>query len=288
MDWIAKFEKSYGKYSISNIMKYVIMLQVGGFILMIIDSSFYYSYLSMDASKILQGELWRVVTFLMEPPSTSPIFIFFALYLYYMIGQSLEQIWGSFRFNIYIMSGILAHVLASLLAYIITGISFPIGTAYLYLSLFFAFAMLFPETKFLMFYILPVKVKYLAILNGVLFGFTVLQGLIPMYADSYYGVIYKANAISAAVSLLNFILFYFTSTTFKRKSRVNVKRMKQFKRELQRAQASNKVYENGAKHKCCVCGKTELDDEKLIFRFCSKCKGNREYCQEHLFTHEHK
>lgn len=288
MDWIKKLEMRFSKYAIPNIMKYIIMLQIGGFILMYLNAQFYYSYLSMDAAKILQGQVWRVLTFLMDPPSTSPIFIFFALYLYYMIGESLERSWGSFRFNLYLLIGILSHVLASLLAYLFTGISFPIGTVYLYLSLFFAFAMMYPETKFLMFYIIPVKVKYLALLNGALFGFTVLQGILPSYTQTYYGIIYQGNAISAAVSILNFVLFYFTSSTFGKVSKARKKQIKKFKTDVKRSMVANKTYEGGAKHKCSICGKTELVDEKLIFRYCSKCSGNKEYCQEHLFTHEHK
>lgn len=288
MDWISKLEKKYGKYAVADIMKYVIMLQAGGFILRYIDSSFYYSYLSMDAAAIFRGEVWRVVTFLMDPPSTSAFFIFFVLYLYYMIGQSLERVWGSFRFNLYLLSGILFHVLASLLAYLVTGYSFPVGTVYLYLSLFFAFATLYPNTQFMLFFIVPCKVKYLAWFNGAFFGYTVLQGILPMYAQSYYGIIYQGNAISAFVSLLNFILFYFGSKMFRKVSSKEMKRIKKYQRDLKKAVASQKTYDGGAKHKCHVCGKTELDDETLEFRYCSKCSGNKEYCQEHLFTHEHK
>lgn len=288
MDWISRLEKKFGKYAVTDIMKYVIMLQIGGFVLMLLDSTFYYTYLSMDASAILNGEVWRIVTFLMDPPSTSMLFIFFALYLYYMIGQSLERMWGSFRFNLYLLSGIVFHVCATILAYLFTGISFPVGTAYLYLSLFFAFATLYPNTQFLLFFIVPVKVKYLAWFNGAFFGYTVLQGILPVYAQSFYGVIYKANAISAFVSLLNFFLFYFGSKMFGKASLKEKKRVKKFHKDIQKAVAMQKTYEGGAKHKCYVCGKTELDDETLEFRYCSKCSGNKQYCQEHLFTHEHK
>lgn len=287
MDWIKNLEKRYGKYAITDAMKYVIMLQIGGFILQYINPSFYYSYLCMDASAIFKGQVWRMVTFLMDPPSTSPMFLFIALYCYYMIGQGIERVWGSFRFNMYLLTGIIFHVVGSMLAYWMTGISFPVGTVYLYLSLFFAFAGLYPDTQFRLFFILPVKAKYLAMFNGLFFGITVVQGFLP--AESYfYELIYRSSAISAFVSICNFVLFYFTTKSFGKVSKATKKRRENFKRELAKSmEAKSRTYENGAKHKCTVCGKTELDDETLEFRYCSKCTGGREYCQDHLFTHEH-
>lgn len=286
MDWILKLEKKIGKYAIPDIMRYVIMLQVGGFVLQMLNPTFYYSYLCMDASAIFSGQIWRMVTFLMVPPSTSYIFVFIALYCYYMIGQTIERVWGAFRFNIYLLTGILFHVLASLLAYMITGISFPMGTEYLYLSLFFAFTLLFPDMEFRWYFIIPIKAKYLAVINGLFFAYTVLQGILPQ--ENYiYEIIYRSNAIAAAVSICNFVLFYFTTRSFHRVSRSTAKRQAQFKKELMKSMQTPSKTPNGAKHKCTVCGKTELDDETLEFRYCSKCSGGREYCQNHLFTHEH-
>lgn len=287
MDWISKLERKYGKYAVHGIMKYLIILQIGGFFIISTSYEFYYYNLSLDASAIMRGELWRIVTFLMEPPTTSLIFIIFAFYLYYMIGESLENIWGVFRFNIYLLSGILFHIIGALLVYFIFGASLPLGTTYLYLSLFFAFAASFPDTQFLMFFIIPVKAKYLGLLNGAFFAYTVLQGILPSYANSANGVYYKANALSAFISILNFLIFYFCSRSFKRKSPKQVMRKKKFQKEVKRAQRPNVTYGNGAKHKCTVCGRTELDDPTLEFRYCSKCSGNHEYCQDHLFTHQH-
>lgn len=284
MDWISNLERRYGKYTIKDAMKFIIILQIGGFVLNFIDADFYNSYLSMNASAIFSGQVWRSVTFLMSPPSMSPLFLFIALYCYYMIGQTIAHVWGDFRFNIYLLSGIIFHILGSLLTYMVTSISFPVGTTYLYLSLFFAFACLFPETQFRLFYIIPVKAKYLAMFNGVYFGMTVIQGLIPQ-ENYFYELYYRGSAISAFVSICNFILFYFTTKSFKRVSRSSRKRKEQFRKALEQTMQGR--YENGAKHKCTVCGKTELDDETLEFRYCSKCSGGKEYCQDHLFTHEH-
>ncbi len=283
MDWISKLERKYGKYAIDGIMKYLIILQVGGYFIVSQSYEFYYTTLSLDASAILRGEVWRIITFLMDPPTTSLIFIVFVFYLYYMIGASLENIWGTFRFNLYLISGIVFHVIGAVLAYWVTGISYPLGTDYLYLSLFFAFVFSFPDVEFRLFFVLPIKAKYLGYLNGAFFAYTILQGILPSYSH----IIYKANAIAAFVSMLNFLLFYFSSSKMKSRSRKQVKQAKKFKSEIKKAQRPTMTYGNGAKHKCTVCGRTELDDPTLEFRYCSKCKGNHEYCQDHLFTHQH-
>ena len=268
MDWLSKLERRFGKYAIPNLMYYIIIMYAGGFILQLINPSFYYQYLSLDASAILHGQIWRIITFMIQPPSTSVIFIIFALYLYYMIGTQLERAWGAFRFNVYFFAGILFHVLAAILVYLITGISLPIDTWYLNMSLFFA---------------IPVKVKWLALLDGAYFLYTVILAFLPSYGGGIFGIIYKANAVAAVVSILNFIIFFLGSRNMKPYSPKQVKRKREFQKKIRPVN----TYANGAKHRCAVCGRTELDNPNLEFRYCSKCNGNYEYCQDHLFTHTH-
>lgn len=283
MDWLSKLERRFGKYAIPNLMYYIIIMYAGGFILQLINPSFYYQYLSLDASAILHGQIWRIITFMIQPPSTSVIFIIFALYLYYMIGTQLERAWGAFRFNVYFFAGILSHVLAAILVYLITGISLPIDTWYLNMSLFFAFAALYPNVQFLLFFVIPVKVKWLALLDGAYFLYTVILAFLPSYGGGIFGIIYKANAVAAVVSILNFIIFFLGSRNMKPYSPKQVKRKREFQKKIRPVN----TYANGAKHRCAVCGRTELDNPNLEFRYCSKCNGNYEYCQDHLFTHTH-
>lgn len=287
MNWIQKLERRFGRYAIRNLMYYIIILYGFGFVMDLIRPDFYYQYLALDAGAILRGQIWRIVTFLIQPPSSSPLFMIFALYLYYMIGQHLEAAWGTFRFNLYFFTGVFFHIIAGFIAYFVTGVSFPIGTSYLNLSLFFAFAAIYPDIEFLLFFIIPVKVKYLAILDGIFFGYTILQAFLPSYGGSVFGVVYKANAIAAGVSLLNFIVFYISTRNFKAHSPAQKRRKRQFKNEIRHTAVNREAAAVGAKHKCTVCGRTELDDPNLEFRYCSKCKGAHEYCQDHLFTHEH-
>jgi hypothetical protein len=267
-------------------MFYVIALYTVGFALSLVAPEFYYQYLSLNIEAVFHGQIWRLVTFLMQPPSSSALFMVFALYLYYMIGRQLEYAWGAFRFNLYFLTGVLFHILAAILVYVITGISFPLGTFYLNLSLFFAFAALYPNEQFLLFMVIPIKVKYLACLDAAYFGYAILQAFLPAYGGSVFGIVYKANALAAVVSILNFLIFYVSTRNMKRYSPKEVRRKKAYKKAVHEARREQH-YEGGAKHKCAVCGRTELDDENLEFRYCSKCNGNYEYCQDHLFTHAH-
>lgn len=179
MNWIQKLERKYGRYAIHNLMYYIIILYIVGYLVDMLNPGFFYSYLSLNVEAILHGQVWRLVTFLAQPMDTSLIFLVFALHLYYMIGQHLEAQWGAFRFNLYFFAGVLFHIIAAFVVYFVTGVSMPIGTTYLNLSLFFAFAAIYPNVEFLLFFIIPVKVKYLALLDGVFFGYTILQAFMP-------------------------------------------------------------------------------------------------------------
>lgn len=288
MNWISKLERKFGRYAIPNLMNYIIILYAAGFVLNLINPTFYANYLSLDAAAILHGQIWRIVTFIIDPPSSSILWIIFALYLYYFIGNQLEMAWGAFRFNLYFFSGMLFHVIAAILVYLLTGISFQLDTAYLNLSLFFLFAALFPDTEFLLYMFIPIKVKWLALIDGLFFFWTVIQAFLPTYGgDAVYGIYYKANAMAAVVSVLNFIIFFLSSRNVKPYTPKQMKRKHDFKKNVKRASRPVNMYANGAKHRCAVCGRTELDDENLEFRYCSKCNGNYEYCQDHLFTHQH-
>lgn len=283
MNWLNKLERKFGRYAIPNLMFYIIVLYGTGFVLTLINPMFYYQYLSLNAEAILHGQIWRIITFIIQPPSNSLIFVALVLYCYYWIGRQLEATWGAFRFNLYFFAGVLFHVIAAIIVYLITGMSMPLGTSYLNLSLFFAFAAMFPDMQFLFMYIIPVKAKWLALLNGAFFAYTILQAFLPSYGGGPDGIVYKANAIAAVVSIMNFLIFFLSSRNMKPYSPKQIKR----KREFQKNIRPETTYANGAKHKCAVCGRTELDDPNLEFRYCSKCNGNYEYCQEHLFTHTH-
>ena len=286
MNWINKLERKFGKFAIPNLMLYVSILYAGGFVLEWLNPGVYYSYLSLDVAAIFQGQIWRLFTFLIQPPNSNLLFVVFTLMLYYMIGTTLEYAWGTFRFNLYYFVGAIFHVLAAILTYLILHVSLPIGTYYLNMSLFLAYAAMYPNQQFLLFGVLPIKAKHLAWLDAAMFAYTILQAFLPAYGGSLIGFYYKANALAAFVSILNFMIFYFATRNTAKYSPKAVKRRHDYHKAVREGQKEQKG-PDGARHRCAVCGRTELDDDSLEFRYCSKCNGNYEYCQDHLFTHEH-
>ena len=132
-----KMERKFGRYAIPNLMYYIVILYAVGVLVQMMAPAFYIQYLMLDARAILHGQIWRVVTFMIWPPSGNLFFNLIAIYLYYNLGMTLERVWGTFRFNVYFFMGVIGHVLAALLIYIITGQVYILTTDYLNFSLFF-------------------------------------------------------------------------------------------------------------------------------------------------------
>ena len=152
---IDKLEKKFGKYAIRGLMKYLIILYAAGFIINAINPDLYGTWLMLDIDKLLEGQVWRIITFIIQSVDTNNIFrILLTLYVNFLFGMMLESMWGSFRFNLYYFSGIFFNALAIVAIYIFTycvlgsGISYPLDLTYLNLTLFLAFAVTFPEQRF--------------------------------------------------------------------------------------------------------------------------------------------
>lgn len=277
MKLLNRLEKRYSRYAIHNLMYYIIILNVVGALLSIITPGLYQTYFSLDIGKVMQGQVWRIFTFLLQPANISGgiNILFFALemYIYYMIGSALENAWGAFRFNLYYITGILFNIIAAAILYMIIPIPYPNGLTYINQSMFFAFAVLYPNMQFLLFFIIPVKVKWLAYLYGAMIGYEVIMSL-------FAGVGGIAHGVSILVALANFFIFFLNSKSYRRISPREIKRKATYRRNVRQVTSITR-------HKCAICGRTEQDDENLEFRFCSKCNGNYEYCMEHLFSHEH-
>jgi len=206
------------------------------------------------------------------------------LVFYYNIGTTLERTWGTYRYNVYIFSGILFTILASFLCF--GYLSFALGdvsgemlsqilllrsmefsTYYINLSIFLAFAMTYPDMQVLLMFVIPVKMKWMAILDLVLLVYMLIAGDV-------------VTKFAVAAALINVGVFYLTTRNLFRMSPKQIKRRAEFRSEVKK---NTKI----TRHKCAICGRTEEDAPDLEFRFCSKCNGNYEYCQNHLFTHEH-
>lgn len=282
MKFFYKMERKFGRYAIRNLMYYIMILYGIGIVIQMLYPMLYWQYLCLDAPSILRGQVWRIVTFLLFPPmgSMAPLgssagslfsdllFNGIALSLYYSLGMNLERTWGAFRFNVYFFMGVLGHVLAALVGYLVFGQRWILTTVYLNFSLFFAFAAVYPNLEFLLFMVLPVKAKVLAIVDGIFFAYNFLMGNM-------------ADRCAIVLSLANFLVFFLMTRNTGRVSPREIRRRQEFKRQ------AKIIPKGGTRHRCAVCGRTEADGEDLEFRYCSKCAGNLEYCQDHLYTHRH-
>lgn len=220
MKWLNKLERKFGKYAIHNlILLLTVSMACVAFFDFIATSSQTVASLSnflyFDRELILQGQIWRLISFVIIPPKTSIIFIIFVLYMFYIFGKSLEDHWGSFKLNIYYLIGILGTVIGGF----ITGFT---TNLYLSLSVFLAFAAIYPDHKILIFFILPVKVKYLAYIDA---GFFVLSLIL-------FPVDYK---LACVLSIVNFLVFFGPDFIKKQKNKQSYRSVqKNFKKEIKK------------------------------------------------------
>lgn len=286
MGFLNKLERKFGKYAISNLSLYLVLCYGIGYLLTLMSSIGSVSFLDMvtlNPALILHGRVWRLFTWVLVPPSRLDLFTIIMLYFYYSIGTTLERTWGTFRYNLYIFSGMLFTIIGAFILYFgyvywghidpsIAGyiISLSFSTYYINLSIFLAFAAVYPNIQVLLFFVIPVKMKYLAYIDVIMLAYSFInnRGLAPK--------------VAIVMSLLNFILFFFATRDYRNISPKEIHRRNEFKKQTAKMRAPGIT-----KHKCAICGRTEEDGDSLEFRFCSKCNGNYEYCQDHLFTHEH-
>ncbi len=259
MDWLEKLEKKWRRYAVSNITIHIIFAQFAAFALIRSETLSEDVFLLIPA-KVLAGEIWRLVTFIAYPPTFSALWAFFAWYLFWFMGGALEERWGDFRFNLFLLIGYALTVTSSFLTP-----QFPASTEFLGVSIFLAFAHLYPEFVIYIFFILPVKVKWLAWLAwaGYIGTFLIATGSVR---------------IMILASLANYFLFFgrdiYLAIRF-RKRRADLK-----------ATARREAVQ--VHHTCRTCGKTDRSDPDLDFRYCSYCLDDHScYCMDHLRDHEH-
>lgn len=288
MRFIDKLERKYGRYGIENLTMYIIISYVLGYALMYINPGAL-SMLSLNVTKILQGQVWRLITWIVYPPSTSsPLwFVIAILFFYYPISASLEHTWGKFKFTLYILSGMIFTVIAAfILHFVMGGVLDGLGgiifsTYYISLSIFLAYSLTYPDMTVLLMFVIPIKMKWMSIVYAAIVIYDVARYFMN-------GAWFMALPIIA--SLLNFVIFFLGTRDFNRYNPKEIHRKNEFRRAVNGGSKTVPFPGNSnavTKHKCAVCGRTEKDDPNLEFRFCSKCNGNYEYCQDHLFTHQH-
>lgn len=286
-----RLRRKLEKYAIPNLTLYLIICYGIGYLMQYLVPAGY-QYLMLDPFLVLKGQVWRLVTWILIPPDSSNIFfVLITLYLYYSLGGLLERTWGTYKYNVYLFSGLLFTILG---AFVLCGYSVlmsaqptmytglyllnngsavyfgQFSTYYINMSIFLACAASIPDVQVLLMFLFPIKVKWLGIVYGIILLVNCIQGGI-------------ATWIVVIFSLLNFLVFFLRSKGKMHLSVGQIKRQQEFHQKMRAAGQTKGI----TRHKCAICGRTELDGDDLEFRFCSKCNGNYEYCQYHLFTHEH-
>ncbi len=325
MQILDKWERRFGKFAINGLMRYVVACYIIGYVIYYIQPSFL-SWLTLEPVYIFQGaQIWRLVSWLLMPPSnTNIIFVVIMLILYYQLGSTLERTWGAFRFNLFIIGDVIISIIVALLMYLIGYYGFhkliffgsSFSTFYINMSIFLAFSVAFPDQRIMLYFFIPIKMKWMGLVYAVLMVY------------EFIAARYMPARVAIVASMATFLIYFLGSRNLRRFSPHEVKRKRDFKQQVNAGRTQNakfrdadpvkksrtgsrntgsrnagsrsgasrggstNVYapKNNGKtpiHKCAICGRTELDDPNLTFRYCSKCNGNYEYCQDHLFTHKH-
>lgn len=252
MAWTDTLERRFGRFAIPGITRGIVALQALVFILVAVNPS-YYAVLELNADAVRSGEIWRLVSYIFLPRTTSIIWIIFALYILWLVGEALEQAWGAFKLNLYIATGIVFMTSAALL------FNAAADGLIFWLGLFFAFATIYPNYTFLLFFILPVKVKWLALLSA---GFLLLQLMSP----------FAALRATVVAIVANYALFFGQHWIHTLRHGAEVK-ARRAKFEAAKLPAEETL------HRCKVCDRTEVSDPRLDFRVAA---DGEEYCVDHL------
>jgi len=258
MTLLDKLQRRFGHWAVPNVTVGLILGQV--FVYMVETAQpGRIPNLALIPALVFQGEFWRLFSFVFEPPVTHPIWALLFWYVFYLMGSALEHTWGAFRYNMYLLLGWAATVGASLLAP-----ESPASVGFLQGSVFLAFAWLYPEFVFYIFFILPVKVKWLALLAWI--GY-----LLAFLAGDW------VDKVLIVASVANFFVFFGKRIALR--VRAGRRRMA--------AQSDRIRSQDKARHQCRMCGITERTHPNEDFRYCSKCEGTQCYCSAHLRNHEH-
>jgi hypothetical protein len=253
-----KLQRRYGRYALPHATEGLIVCQALTYLFNTGKPEFL-DHIALVPRLVLAGEVWRLVTFLCQPPPRSLFFVLFFWYMFYLMGTALEHAWGTFRYNVYLAVGWLATVAVSFLQP-----DAPASIAFLQGSVFLAFAHLFPDFEFLLFFILPVKVKWLALVQWLFYFYMIAVGT-------------WMTALLVLASVGNFLLFFGPEYW----SRLRTGRW----RMAQRAERARRA--STPRHTCSICRVTNLSDPKMSFRYCSKCAGAPCYCADHIHAHQH-
>ncbi len=288
-----KIRRFFNKYGITNLMYYIIVGNVLVFLADAIAGAAWgfdlNSWLVLTPVELFKGQIWRLFTFIFVLPELSTDFMnlvlwnFFTLYFYHMIGSNLERYFGTGKFNMVYATGIICTWALCLIGYAINWfmpsfwIMTSMSSSMINLGLFLAFATVFPNVELMLFFIIPIKVKWLGIIEFVMLVLQMISALV-------YGDVLGVMTVVAV--LANYFIWFGREWAAKGwffgKNKV---RSAQHKSKIVKIKAKDVV--RNYRHKCCVCGKTDESDPNMQFRYCVKCSGLKEYCMDHINDHTH-
>ena len=276
MRQVDRFCWKHPRFGIPNLM---LLIVIGNAILWVLGmmdrSGSILGFLEFSLRLILRGQVWRLVTFVLVPTGGGFWFLV-SMYFYYFIGSTLEREWGAGKFTLHYVCGMLLSVLCGFVIYFAMGKRYDVSLTadYINMALFFSFATLYPDNMVLLFFIIPIKMKWLAIVDAAYFLFRIVSDPFP----------YNLLPLVAIVNYLLFCggwLFDYIGPSRVRQRRKTVN----FQRAARRVQREQQT--RGYRYQCAVCGRTDADHPELEFRYCSRCAGYHCFCQDHINSHVH-
>lgn len=310
LKFLYKMERKYGKYAVRNLSMYIAICFGLSYFLSLLVPDFYRLLVFSPANIFIKHEYWRLFTWILTTPGGFDIFSFVMIFFYFSIGTSIERGIGTFMYNLYVFGCLFLITISQFVTWLIIYLTndelgfllkaadldgtggASLMTYYMTTSVFLGYALLYSEAMVLLFFVIPFKVKWMAYIDAffLLYYFVVLDGISS-----------RVTIIAIAVNFIIFYLILRSASGRRRATSAQLKHRKMYRSTMKAKEAaeSNVIDFNTGKskpagtasnitrHRCAVCGRTERDDAELEFRFCSKCKGNFEYCMDHLYTHEH-
>ena len=279
---IDRFCYKHPRFGIPNLMMYTVIGSAIFFLFSAIDTTGQIiGLIEFNAAAIMSGQIWRLVTFILVPMYTGMsqlLWLAISLYFYYFIGSTLERQWGPGKFTIYYFSGVLLSAIYGLLLWVMLGGGnqyVTISMHYVNLSMFFAFATMFPDMQVLLFFFIPIKIKWLGIINAIYFLYQIIFEIPGLYK------------LLPVIAILNYLIFcggYLIDYISPGRARTKAKTIN-YKRAAKKVQ--QQMDHQPYNHKCAVCGKTDLEYPDMEFRYCSKCEGYHCFCMDHINNHVH-
>lgn len=280
MNWLNKLEQKIGHKAIPNITRVFIIANILGTIICAMSGDIAYIYMRFSPADIIRGQVWRLFTWILLPAGTLSIFGVLFIFCLWMLGTSLENYLGAFRMNVYFLGGVILNDIVGMVVYLITKVPLSLSIYYMLISMYLMLGLLMPNAEVRLYFVLPIKMKWLVIIYFIMFGMDIYNYF--KFGGIVAGI---SGGVPIILALINLGVFVY-SCKHRLSFKQNVKqkaRQQHYKAQFSEPRPGSGI----THHKCCICGRTEVTNPELTFRYCSKCQGNREYCSDHLFTHEH-